>query len=176
MRAGLKWLTGAAAPLLLALWPAGGMAQSPASPLCRAVEGPLDGSAVKSLTVACGQAGLSLGQVDAFELIQLPALRAAVVVTSFDRARRVWLVTIEGDRELGLEELTGTIARAAGRGTSMRLDGLEFDVGPGATGRLTASVMSVRNRTDGGGASSEIDLAAMVSRMRSIRSAAGGGH
>lgn len=146
------------------------LAQSSASPLCRAVESAPDSNDVRPLVVACGQGGVSLGPVDAYELIRLPALRAAVVVTSFDRSRRVWLITSEGGRELGLEEITGTIARAAGRGASLRLDGLELDFGDGATGQLTAGIMSVR--AEGGGASSKIDLTKLVARMRAVRAGA----
>lgn len=161
-------LIGVGGAALLAASSSGATAQAPAAPLCRAFEEAIEPGGPRVLQVVCAKAGTVLGRVDAYQMSPLPALKAAVVVASLDRSRRVWLVTSEGERSLGVEEITGTIARAAGRGASTRLDGLELGFGDGATGQLTAGIMSVRDRKRGG-AAGQVDLGQLVARMRAIR-------
>ena len=156
----------------LSLLPASADAQPAGpSPLCRSFERTYGNDDRPMLHVSCGEAGAVLGAADDHRLYGLPALKAAVIVTVFNGERRVWLVMDGDDGTLAVEELSGTIARAAGRGASGRLDDLEFGFGSDAPGRQNAAVMSFRNRGEGGGAG-EIDIGQLIARAREVRGAA----
>ncbi len=120
------------------------------------------------LQIVCGNAGAVLGQVEDYELTQLPALNAAVVVTTIEGSRRVWLVMDNGEKSLALEEITGTIARAAGRGAGSDIDGLDLNLGKGANGQITAAIMSSRNQAEKN-VQGSVDLAQLVERARDVR-------
>lgn len=154
----------------LALFSSPVAAQSEASPLCRAFQSAPASDGPELLYVACGAAGAVLGAADSYQLIQLPALKAAVAVTELHGSRRAWLVMRDDERSLSVEEITGTIARIAGRGASFNIDGLDLDFGPASTGQLTATIMSSK-KGEAAQSAGAIDLAQLVARSRSLRAA-----
>ncbi len=120
------------------------------------------------LQVVCGNAGTVLGQVDDYELVELPDEQAAVVTTSYEGSKRVWLVMQSGDNSLALEEITGTIARAAGVEASTNLDGVDLDFAKGATEPLNIGIASPGNLI-GTVSSDGVDLSQLVDRARAVR-------
>lgn len=120
------------------------------------------------LFVACGPYGVTLGSVDDYEIIQLPALEAALVITTLDEARRVWLVTKNGESDPSLEEITGTIEFRAGRGVGSGIEGVDLDFGAAAAGLLTATTKS---QGAVNGKSVTVNLFQMVQRSRDLRNA-----
>lgn len=165
-------------PLAVALaLPSSAFAQAPSgsnSPTrCRGIEQTTVSGAEPELHVVCGQAGTMLGPVDGFEIADLPALRSAVVVTTLYGSKRAWLLMQEDERLLAVEEITGTIARAMGRGPQRKIDDLDLDLGRGAAGLLTAALKQGVQRPEGSSApvTTEIDLAALVARSRQVRGA-----
>lgn len=143
------------------------------APSCEGFEQPPSAGLEPVLHVVCGRAGTMLGPVDAFEMVDLPALRSAVVVSTLHGSKRVWLVMQEGDRVLAVEEITGTVARSMGRGPHRRIDDLDLDLGRGAAGLLTASLKPGTQRPGGASAPTraDIDLAGLVARARQVRGA-----
>jgi hypothetical protein len=157
--------------------PSSAFAQAPSgsnSPnRCRGFEQTTVSGAESELHVVCGQAGTTLGPVDGFEIADLPALRSAVVVTTLHGSKRAWLLMQEDERLLAVEEITGTIARAMGRGPQRKIDDLDLDLGRGAAGLLTAALKPGAQRPEGSSAPSraDIDLAGLVARSRQVRGA-----
>ena len=148
----------------LALVPSGAQAQGGgAAKVCEATEIVAEEDVEPNLQIACGTAGLMLGRTDTHELIQLPSLDAAVVLTTRRNMRRAWLVMKDADGSLALEEITGTIARLGGRGARRDIDGLEIGFEDLNTGRLTAMVRS--QGRDG----VTLDIAGLVERSRASR-------
>lgn len=118
------------------------------------------------LYVACGKYAVTLGSVDSYELVQLPGLRSAMVVTTLEGSQRAFLVIEDGAEGVALEEITGTIARAAGRGAKSDISGIQLDLGSAATGLMSA----VSSSTGATGVDSvTIDLPALVGRSRAVR-------
>jgi hypothetical protein len=69
-----------------------------------------------------------LGPATAFEAIPNEALQATLVDIRLGAERRVLLVSIQPDGTPLLEDLTGQLARAAGRGPMSALDGVRLDL------------------------------------------------
>lgn len=148
---------------------ASGAQAQDAAPVCEAGVGPLEEGGEAYLRVACGGKGVILGQVDDYQLVQLPSLGSTVALTTLEGSRRAWLIMKDDKGDLALEEITGTIARLAGRGARRDIDGLELDFSQINTGQLTAAI-----RSPNGGAAG-LDLAAMVERSRAVRNTAASG-
>jgi len=162
-------LIGLAGALVLPL--ATAKAQDAPQPLCRGVQEPGRDDVARLLLIDCGGAAAMLGQADAVDIENLPDLASAVVVASLGGTRRAWLVMREGERSLTVEEITGTIARAAGRGASARLDRLQLGYPGGEDGQTRRNVMSVR-LPGAQPMQGEVDLARLVERSRAVRAAA----
>ena len=141
----------------------GGGGNGGAARVCEASVAPLEEGGEAYLQVVCGTRGVILGQVDAHELIQVPSLRAAVAVTTLGGTKRAWLIMVNDDESVALEEITGTIARLGGRGARRDITGLDIEIEGLNTGQLTALV-----RRQSGDAVS-LDIAAMVARSREVR-------
>lgn len=156
----------AAAGVLLSAGGAQAQSQAPAAATCEATEAPIEEGGAAYLQVACGQAGVILGQVDSHELVLLPSLDAAVAVTELAGTRRAWLIMHEDGSSIALEEITGAIARLAGRGASRNMRGLVIDFGDLNTGLLTASVNAQ------GQVPVTLDLASLIERSRALRGSA----
>lgn len=126
---------------------------------------PIEGEPAQ-LAIACGGRGVSLGSVDSYELVQFPALNAAVVVTDFDSAKRAFLLIRSGEKDVALEEITTVISLKAGRGAQSNIAGISLDYGSATTGLIRAAVNSAGAN---GNAPISIDFAAMVERSRAVR-------
>ena len=167
----LRRLSVATAAVIM-LTAGGAQAQSQGGPgsTCEAIEAPIEEGGEAFLQVTCGTSGVILGRVDDHELVQIPSLDAAVAVTELAGTRRAWLIMHDNGSGIALEEITGTIARLAGRGASRDIKGLVIDFGDLNTGLLTAAVRAQ------GQVPVTLDLASLIERSRALRgSAAAGG-
>ena len=84
------------------------------------------------------------------------------------RSRRIWLAVADDAKSLIREEITGTIAHAAGRGASGNVDGLELNFAEDRMGHAAATIEGASNSV-AGGAAEEVDVSQLVERARSIR-------
>lgn len=144
------------------------LAQIPegAGSACAPIEiSPVEGEGPQ-LYIVCGKYAVTLGSVDSYEFTQVPALRSAVIVTTLEGSRRAFLVIEHGEEGVALEEITGAIARKAGRGARSDIDGIQLNLRSAPTGLMAAAVRSA----DANGADSvTIDLSALVERSRAVR-------
>jgi hypothetical protein len=86
-----------------------------------------------------------LGSVTRFEAIPNEALQSTLIDAYRGGERRVLLLTIQEDGQALVEDLTGQIALAAGRGPMSAIDGVELDLKEFArTGEV-----GVRGKADG---------------------------
>ena len=145
-----------------ALAATGVQAQGRAEPVCTAAELPLEEGGEPYLRVSCGRMAVALGRVESYQLVQLPSLRSALVVTRSTGMRRAWLVMDNGDEGIALEEITGTITKLSGRGGQRDLSDLTLEYDDINRGQLTAAI----RRPNGELAS--LDLGAMVTRSREV--------
>lgn len=118
------------------------------------------------LSVVCGTYGVTLGAFDRYELVQFPALDAAVIITDSEGAQRVFVIIKNPDKSVSLEELTGAITLKMGRGIQSSIVGARLDFGSEALGRMTAADPSAEAK---GSPAATIDIASMVSRSRAVR-------
>lgn len=95
---------------------------------CRVFAFDAPGGDVKDLRAGCGGHGLILGPVTSFEAIANEALQATLVDMHLGSSRRVVLLTMPADGQPLLEDLTGQLALAAGRGPMSELEGVELDL------------------------------------------------
>lgn len=132
-------LLGRAAPAFLLLLGAG-LAAMPAAaqeiaqpspvpePACRVfavkrAEGP-----VQDLHAGCRGVGVMLGPVTAYEVIGNDALQATLIDARLGTERRVLLLSLQADGQPLVENLTGQLALAAGRGPASEIEGVELDL------------------------------------------------
>lgn len=122
-----------------------------------------------NLVVVCGETGFLLGRPSRYSLVALPSQEGTIVDTSYGDDRRVWLVTGLGNGEFVLEEISGAIAGAAGRGTTLNLLGVSIDLEPASNGRAIAV-----SKSDGSekALSASIDISALAAQTRRARSGA----
>jgi hypothetical protein len=76
----------------------------------------------------CRGLGLFLGQADVFEVHTYPALPATLVDVRRGGERRLLLISFPRDDAPLVEDLTGQIARLAGRSAMSAIDGVEVDL------------------------------------------------
>ncbi len=69
-----------------------------------------------------------LGQASAFELVTSKDPNAVLVDVRLGDQRRILMLSIPGEQPL-VEDLTGQLALAAGRGPMSGIDGVELDLG-----------------------------------------------
>lgn len=135
---------------------------------CEAALSRIGESSQNYLFVSCGSGGAVLGIVDNYISTFLPALKATVIVTSAEGAKRAWLVFAGVDDTVVVEEITNTLAVSVGRGPNGSIDGLDLELANGAKGRLTARLKAGAGQSQGD-AAGDIDLAKMVGRARATR-------
>lgn len=82
----------------------------------------------QQLRAVCNNRVLFLGPVTSFQAVENQALKAELIDAHFGNERRVWLLTIQNDGQTLQEDLTGQIARTAGRGPMSRIDGIDLDL------------------------------------------------
>jgi hypothetical protein len=127
------------------------------------------GSSTQVLAL-CGGYGLLLGPADTFEVYRNEGLAAMLVDLRRGSDRRVLLISLQGESPPLLEDLSGQISMAAGRGPMSPLEGVGIDVarfardgsigvdGPGASGANVGA--------------STINLGRQVAQVRSARTGA----
>ena len=138
--------------------------QSPAV-VCSAFQSSPVDDLPSQLNVICGQYAVSLGTVDSYELVQFPAIEAAVAVTTLDGVQRAFLLIRNEDGGVALEEITTAIAQQAGRGVQPSISGIRLAFDNAVTGVMTATVNSAGANSN---APVSIDIAAMVERSRAV--------
>jgi hypothetical protein len=124
----------------------------------------------RQLHAVCRGIALRLGPVSEFESINNEALQATLIDAHIGSSRRVLLVTLQDVGRPLLEDLTGQIAFAAGRGPSSNIDGVELDFKQFAT----IGEIGVRGRAadDGRGKADRISVGPQIARERARRVAA----
>jgi len=96
--------------------------------ICRIFSGVLDEGHVQELFAKCGEHALALGPVSDFKTVSNVDLGATLVDARHGGERRLLLLTIqEGGRPL-VEDLSGQIALAAGRGPMSSIADVEIDL------------------------------------------------
>jgi hypothetical protein len=124
----------------------------------------------RELVASCRGHGLLLGSATRFEAIDSEALQATLVDIQLGSERRILLLSFpEGDRPL-VEDLSGQIALAAGRGPMSELAGVELDLKSFARG----GEIRVQGRPEdtGRARTDRINLGQQVALERSRRMAA----
>ena len=97
------------------------------SPFCRVFAFEDAKDKPKLLHAKCPGGGLVLGRATAFEAVSNEELKATLVDAYLGTSRRVLLLTVQDDGKGFAEDLTGQIARTAGRGPMSNIDGVELD-------------------------------------------------
>jgi hypothetical protein len=133
---------------------------------CSASMRPLrtDGSEV--LQLACGGTGFLLGPASEYTVHPVPLAGATVVDQRYEDDRRVWLVTTGDDGQPHLEEISGSIAWAAGRRGSSDLTDIALDLAE----LETSGVIRLTSTAEGLAGVAAVDVAALASRAREARS------
>jgi len=129
----LVWLIGSMLPLTGALAQDGEQRILPASegqPACEVwtddtVMSPI--GQAKPVFASCRGHGLILGYADKFQVFAHEPLEAVLVDLRTGSDRRVVMISLRDDGSPLLENLSGQIAMAAGRGPLSGLEGLEID-------------------------------------------------
>ncbi len=139
----------------------------PSLALCEAEVPAVSAVAEPSLVATCGKQSFPLGPIDSFRVVDLPHLGSSLVVTSKDGERRIWLLIGLDAGVFVREDISGVVARSAGRGASRNLKGLEIEIdGKGAEGELRALVgAGARSGSSGQGG---VDLRDIVARARAV--------
>lgn len=122
----------------------------------------------RELRASCREYGLMLGPVSEYQVIASESLEATLVDARLGGDRRVLLLSIQMDGQPPLiEDLTGQIARAAGRGPMSAIDGVELDFKSFAQ----AGTIGVRGRPEdvGEARADTINLSEQIARERSRR-------
>ena len=96
------------------------------------VEG--DQADVKQLRANCRGRGFVLGSATEFSVVTNDALQATLVDARLGGERRVILLSFQDDGQPLVEDLSGEIALAAGRGPMSPLAGVDIDVATFASG------------------------------------------
>lgn len=142
----------------------------PSSQMCQvfAVDGAEGGA--QELRATCNGRGLILGEASDYRTAYNEALKATLVDMRLDGERRLLLITIQDDGLPLLEDLSGQIALAAGRGPMSELDGLEIDLGR----YLTDGEIAVRPPAGGaaGEKSGEVNIGEQIALERTRRQGA----
>lgn len=108
------------------------------------------------IVASCRGQGLILGRADSFRVIENRQLEAMVIDLVRDGERRVLMISFPDDEPL-LEDITGTLAKAAGRGPMSSIEGVEIELG----GFEQDSRIAVRSPPEAGrgiARTSEVDL------------------
>lgn len=122
----------------------------------------------KPVFANCGGHGVMLGHANDFRVFRQEALQAVLVDMRRDQERRVLLVSLQPDGTPLLEDISGQISMAAGRGPLSSLEGVEIDL----SGFAREGLVGVRGGPDESGASartSAIELGRQLAELRSIR-------
>jgi hypothetical protein len=101
------------------------------------------------LGASCNGRGLLLGDVSNYQVIADPTLNAIVVDKHLGGERRLILITIRTDGRPLVEDITGDLAVAAGRGVMSNLVGLDVNLGSFASNGTIAVSPAARDQTSG---------------------------
>ena len=142
----------------------------PPTQQCRvyALDAPADQP--RELRANCRGQGFLMGRATGFETVENESLNATLVDIRLGSSRRVLMLSIQPDGTGLVEDLTGQIALAAGRGPMSEIDGIELDLrGFERTGEI-----GVRGRPQDAGSRKvdRIDLSRQITAERSRRGAA----
>jgi hypothetical protein len=139
----------------------------PLSELCHvyAIEG-AEGEP-SELRANCRGQGLMLGRATEFEAVVNEGLKATLVDIRLGSARRVLLLSIQPDGSPLVEDMSGQIALAAGRGPMSEIDGVDLDLREFAR----SSEIGVRGRPEdtGSGKADRINFGQQIALERSRR-------
>jgi hypothetical protein len=101
---------------------------SAALPPCAVHEQERTDEKLPVLIADCGGQGFLLGPAESYTVLQNPQLHATLVDIVRGNTRRVLMLSYENGRPL-LEDITGDLALAAGRGVMSGIKGLDVDPG-----------------------------------------------
>lgn len=97
--------------------------------ICHIAAQPAAAGAVQDVRAFCWGTGLVLGEAENFRSFTNPALEATLVELDWNGTKRVLLLRPDAEGRPLLEDLSGTLAAAAGRASWSGLDGLSLDYG-----------------------------------------------
>jgi hypothetical protein len=111
---------------------------------------------LQELRAVCRGRGVILGPASTFVAIANDALQATLVDAHLGDSRRILMLSVQDDGEPLVEDLSGQVARAAGRGPMAELTGIDLDFkrfadegligvrdAPGRAGAVRAGSISV---------------------------------
>ena len=180
--AGLGLLTAVAATPLTAQTEAEGgqapaQADGPASvpvdlpaPICHVESVEIAADAPMQLQAACGTHGLILGPVSTFSVSTNGDLNAMLVDVTYQGKRRLLMLSLGDDGFPTLQNVTGQIARLAGKGPMSGIDDVDVDL----TNFASAGTVMVNRVTAEGqaeAATSEIDLGEQITAEQARQAA-----
>lgn len=141
---------------------------------CRVYLLEANGEIPSELRANCGGRGISFGRASQFTTIDNKSLQATLVDLVFDGERRVFLLTV-GDKGIPLlEDLTGQLALAGGRGPTSGLEGVEVDLTEFSQTGEVAVHGRPENRTSA--SNSKISLGQQIAAERARRAASTSGN
>lgn len=112
-------------------------------PACRAYATASASDKAQELLASCHGRGVVLGSITAFSASYSEALQALLIEANFGPERRVYLISPGADGRPQVEDLSGEIALAAGRGPMSGLGDVEID----ATAFALTGAIGVRGQT-----------------------------
>ena len=162
--------------------------QGAIAPFCSVREPETDVEGQADLFAICGDTGINLGPVESYVSFYNPALQATLVKLERYGRTRVMVLRPGADGRPMAEDLTGSLAIAAGRSATSGLEGLVIApdqfVATGVIGVMGESMVSPVNAraSEGpvlqqgamaaGGVASELDVAALIDADRRRSAAA----
>ena len=153
--------------------PAEGQASVPAdlpAPICHVEAIEIAADAPMQLQAACGTHGLLLGPVSTFSVSANGDLNAMLVDVTYQGKRRLLMLSLGDDGFPTLQNVTGQIARLAGKGPMSGIDDIDVDL----TNFASAGTVMVNRVTAEGqaeAATSEIDLGEQITAEQARQAA-----
>jgi hypothetical protein len=111
---------------VLALIIAQAISSAPLKP-CDVFAQPATDGQAPVLIANCSGEGFLLGSADSYQVLQNAALRATIVDITQGTERRVLMLSYDNHKPL-LEDITGSLALAAGRSAMSGINGLDIDL------------------------------------------------
>ena len=144
----------------------------PVGSSCRVFSDPPANDGRQQLIADCRGRGLLLGDVTKYDVVANELLGIVLIDAWLDTTRRVWLLSMKDDGTPFVEDLSGTIARAAARGSSSSIADITLMTAQFAsTGSIDIKFNDNQNKIL---AAMRLDLGQMVAEehRRSIKASA----
>lgn len=146
----------------------GGAAEADSStmPDCLFRVEPASEQGPKTLFGNCRGRGFILGPAEDYQVFRNDELEATIVDLRFGSDRRILMLSLQEDDQVLLEDLSGQIALAGGRGPLSDLAGLEIDIGAFGKDGALAVVSGAEGRP---GQATQLNIGQQVAAERTRR-------